>query len=58
MTHAPFPASHEETDERVAVVLHGLDPDQHRAVTAPVGVVVVRAGAGAGKTRVLTRRLA
>jgi DNA helicase II / ATP-dependent DNA helicase PcrA len=39
-------------------VLFGLDPDQVAAVTAPVGVVVVRAGAGAGKTRVLTRRLA
>jgi DNA helicase-2/ATP-dependent DNA helicase PcrA len=28
------------------------------AVTAPVGVVVVRAGAGSGKTTVLTRRIA
>ena len=54
MTHAPLPAA----DARVDQVLHGLDPDQHRAVTAPVGVVVVRAGAGAGKTRVLTHRLA
>lgn len=58
MTHAPSPSSFEGLDERVSAVLHGLDPDQHRAVTAPVGVVVVRAGAGAGKTRVLTRRLA
>lgn len=58
MTHVPLPASHEDFDERLVAVLHGLDPDQHRAVTAPVGVVVVRAGAGAGKTRVLTRRLA
>jgi DNA helicase-2/ATP-dependent DNA helicase PcrA len=45
-------------DERVAEVLFGLDPEQVSAVTAPVGVVVVRAGAGSGKTRVLTRRLA
>jgi DNA helicase-2/ATP-dependent DNA helicase PcrA len=45
-------------DELVAEVLFGLDPDQVAAVTAPVGVVVVRAGAGSGKTRVLTRRLA
>ncbi len=62
MTHAHSSAtgerSTERPDEHAAEVLHGLDPDQYRAVTAPVGVVVVRAGAGAGKTRVLTRRLA
>lgn len=39
-------------------VLAGLDPDQKSAVTAPVGIVVVRAGAGSGKTTVLTRRIA
>lgn len=42
----------------VASVLRGLDPDQREAVTAPAGVVVVRAGAGSGKTTVLTRRMA
>lgn len=39
-------------------MLRGLDPDQRTAVTAPVGVTVVRAGAGSGKTTVLTRRIA
>lgn len=39
-------------------ILVGLDDDQRAAVTAPTGVVVVRAGAGSGKTTVLTRRIA
>jgi DNA helicase-2/ATP-dependent DNA helicase PcrA len=39
-------------------VLRGLDSDQRTAVTAPTGIVVVRAGAGSGKTTVLTRRIA
>lgn len=39
-------------------LLVGLDSDQRTAVTAPTGIIVVRAGAGSGKTTVLTRRIA
>lgn len=39
-------------------ILTGLDEEQHAAVTAQSRIVVVMAGAGSGKTRVLTRRIA
>ncbi|MBF0455890.1 MAG: UvrD-helicase domain-containing protein [Magnetococcales bacterium] len=39
-------------------VLHHLNPPQLEAVTARGGALMVLAGAGSGKTRVLTRRLA
>jgi len=53
-----FPEVERTEVERTSPLLHNLNPEQSAAVTLPGEHALILAGAGSGKTRVLTTRIA
>ena len=51
-------AEHASADLGGSALLHNLNPEQLAAVTLPARPALILAGAGSGKTRVLTTRIA